>query len=272
MSASVLRRDWAYHYCIATLYFNSELSPPYVRFLFNLLERITFGGGRSAKFILNSGVGFFPSVALAEEDTSNFYVAGKLGASLMDIDDIKNTSGVANPARMNVGSEENTIFAAGVAAGYDWFLKGAPIRTEAEYMFRSAFDYDPNPTFVNAGTPTRADTEIITHTFLVNAFYDFKTETKFTPYIGGGLGFSVKDVDGALITLSTGAVSNDDHISVDFVWNIGGGIGYAINKRLSLDFGFRYLELQDVGYGDPAAFTAFEHNSHEFLLGLRHQF
>jgi len=222
--------------------------------------------------ILMSALVLIPSIANADGERSNFYVSGKLGASFMDIDDIKNTSGVVRPARINIDYEDDTVFAAALAGGYDWSGQGVPIRTEIEYTFRSGFDYDPNPTFVNAATPSRAESDFNAHTFLINAFYDLKNGSEFTPYVGGGFGMALNHSDVTYTNLATGESEEAEETALDIAGHVGGGVGYTINERTTLDLGYRYLWLGDVEYGPSADVTAFDHNAHEVLLGLRYHF
>lgn len=124
--------------------------------------------------------------------------------------------------------------------------------------------------------------------FLANLYYDFDTRSRFTPYIGLGLGFTHN-------TTTKGSVPNDPcgcftdvTIAGASKWSVAGalmtGFSYNVRDRLHLDAGYRYLYLGEahtgqmtgtitavqpgaVADGDPAVKDMW---AHEFRVGLRY--
>ena len=87
---------------------------------------------------------------------------------------------------------------------------------------------------------------------MVNGFYDVENKTPFTPYIGGGIGFANVDLD-----------SEDDRV---FAYQLGIGVGYAIDEVITLDLGYRYFATSDPEFlGGIKA----EYSSHNLLVGIR---
>ena len=95
------------------------------------------------------------------------------------------------------------------------------------------------------------------NTLLFNVFYDIPTNTRFTPFIGAGVGLShikgkYETVDSDLSTYT------ENHKKVNFAWQIGAGVSYALSGTVNLDLAYRYThygkaKLQSYSGCDPEA-------------------
>ena len=100
--------------------------------------------------------------------------------------------------------------------------------------------------------------------FMVNGYYDFDTGTPWTPYIGIGIGFanvSANDLTVAGIDIG----SDDDTV---FAYQVGAGLGYAINNTTTMFVDYRYFATEDPDFSGTEA----EVDSHNISLGLRYSF
>lgn len=102
-----------------------------------------------------------------------------------------------------------------------------------------------------------------------NVYYDFVNDTKWTPYIGVGLGGVNVAADS--IKAAGANVANDD----DFVLAYQGiaGVSYAVNEQLSLRGDYRFLRTEAATWKlDPAfnsgAFSSGRYESHSVLVGF----
>jgi len=124
-------------------------------------------------------------------------------------------------------------------------------------------------------------TEVKTNTFMLNGYYDIKTETAFSPYVGFGFGYGEIDIKSA----SYGAMPAGYSIRGSFkdnslVWNIGAGASYAMNDKLSFDVGYRYTGFGwingDLAYNENGPVSTVtekgDFSSHEILAGVRYSF
>jgi len=120
----------------------------------------------------------------------------------------------------------------------------------------------------------------------VNAYYDFHNDSSFTPYFGGGLGlaFINTDADFGVTNSATPAdtwvKSIGSQTETNFAWNLGAGVGYAINDMFTVDLGYRFTSLggaetkwgkDDVG-GDWMQGKTDNVYMHQVALGLRINF
>jgi opacity protein-like surface antigen len=119
---------------------------------------------------------------------------------------------------------------------------------------------------------------------LANLYYDFNMGSRFTPYLGLGLGFAHNRTKAGTISDScgcTGVIEEGDqrHVAAAAM----AGFSVALRDRLHLDAGYRFMYLGEVATGpirattiapvatvvsnDPSVESI---HSHEFRVGLRY--
>ena len=109
--------------------------------------------------------------------------------------------------------------------------------------------------------------ELESQSLFLNAYYDIDTGTKFTPYVGGGIGYA--KIEGSM-SMPGMNISEDD---TNFAWQLGAGVAYAVNKNISVDFGYRYTDMGDLTANIyPTEKFKIDVDSHELLLGVRYTF
>jgi len=205
--------------------------------------------------------------------SNNFYVGIKAGTAFMNVDDMSNTSDIANPAAINNDSEDDAVLILGGTVGYNWETHGAPIRTELEYSYRHDFSYDADPTYISAATPTRMTSQLSSHAVMANVYYDIKTKSKFTPFIGGGIGVSRNKTQSDVTVIATNAPAKASTTKNNFAWNLGAGVGYQLTDAITLDASYRYVDLGKAVWGTPTMeITGQDLTSHEVTIGLRYAF
>ena len=127
---------------------------------------------------------------------------------------------------------------------------------------------------------------------MANAYADLGTYAGFTPYVGGGLGYSLirwGDLDGSAYCVgaacpTTAAVGTSLHGGEDnwrFTYALMAGVAYDISKNLKLDVGYKYRHIQG---GDMFGWNAADSaagasgvqgrdkgfDTHEVKVGLRY--
>ena len=68
--------------------------------------------------------------------------------------------------------------------------------------------------------------EMQTKSLFLNAYYDFENSTNFTPFLGGGLGYSNIDVNYKPSDVEI--INDDDDV---FSYQVSGGVSYAFNDQ-----------------------------------------
>lgn len=172
---------------------------------------------------------------------------------------------------IGLGSHSENVFGAGLAVGYDFGLYSAmPVRAELEYAtFTEAKGSASGRTL---GLAYNASGKVDVDTLFLNAYYDFRNETRFTPYLGAGLGMSFVSMKG-----SDSGNDYGKHEETNFAWNVGLGCAYILTEGISLDLGYRYADLGEaktgsLGVHGVSALKTDEVTMHQFMLGARFSF
>ena len=181
-------------------------------------------------------------------------------------------------------------FAGEITAG----VKIDNFRAELEVAIRSASedDYDihngplniPMPGIGQLAVPTEIENSIsVRHnSYLANFFYDFDFGTKWTPYVGAGVGFGVYrqkatveiDIDEDLLMAGLGQIppallefEREIEVANDtlyrFEWQVSAGVAYNFNENWALDLGYRF---NSSTVGGEFVYA------HEVKLGARYSF
>jgi opacity protein-like surface antigen len=97
--------------------------------------------------------------------------------------------------------------------------------------------------------------------YLVNGWYDFANTSRFTPYVGGGIGYARdKGIANGLATGTTTSAGDDA-----FVYQLGGGVAYKLCNNWALTADYRYINtntFKNIG----------ESISSEYRAGVRYSF
>jgi opacity protein-like surface antigen len=153
-------------------------------------------------------------------------------------------------------------FAAGLALGYHLTER---FRLEGELMYQSN-DFSNLASAVNQGSGV-ATGERIRASFLFNGYYDFKNQTRFTPYLTAGVG-------GYHLEFKSSAYAYSPRNNFDVAYQVGAGVNYKICDRFGLDLKYRYfsgaepqMKSLDNQFG-----KVFDVGDHQLMAGLRFSF
>lgn len=209
----------------------------------------------------------FCAAGVSAANAGNIYLSEKLSfgfttASNLTLD-IPGTT-------MSGTDETGDTFGSNTAVGYDFGKVGAGnIRTELEFGFGESSDYNTTNTHASANG-AKLDIHANALTVMANAYYDFDTGTKFSPYLGFGLGYTHVSVDTTPEDgIDTAKINHDG-----FVWNLGAGVSYNIDENWAVDLGYRW-----INFGNFSGKTKVNQHElagrlyeHEVLLGARYRF
>ena len=98
---------------------------------------------------------------------------------------------------------------------------------------------------------------------LANGYYDFINAGPFTPFLSAGIGIAEVEVSKITIPGSSYYLTGDDDIV--FAYQLGAGIGFAVNKQVTLDFKYRYFATSDPEF----EIASTEFSTHNFYAGIR---
>lgn len=195
---------------------------------------------------------------------SGFYLSARGGPSFMG----KTSNDIKLPAAgltFDVESEHGVGTAVAGSVGYKmrWGL-----RLEGEVAWRR----NSISRFRVVGVGVPASGSVSSLAGMANIFYDFDNSSRWTPYVGGGLGIARVSINKAAIAVGGGlALANDS--ATAFAYQAGGGVMFEVFPRLNLMLDVRYFGTR------PVTFT---HNfggsfrrstsSVDVSVGLKYQF
>jgi len=150
----------------------------------------------------------------------------------------------------------------GIVGGYDF----GRYRLEGELTYRkNEVDHVEIHSW-GQGNMT-GDGDITSKSFLVNGYFDFENKTRFTPYMGFGLGLA----NIAFNNIKAKGIDLVDDDSSALAAQLAVGCSYSINKLLSVDLGFRYFFTDELEVTNKFGHdvSADSYKSHSFMGGLR---
>ncbi len=117
----------------------------------------------------------------------------------------------------------------------------------------------------------------------LNGYYDFRSASKFTPYVGVGIGLSRLEAS-AGISDGEGIGAMIKEKETKFSWQIGAGVSYAVSQKMAVDLGYRYVDYGEIKGSFPFSETdgsyvadeidtlKVDSAANEIYIGLRYAF
>lgn len=115
------------------------------------------------------------------------------------------------------------------------------------------------------------DATLSSYAVLANVYYDIDTNTKFSPYVGAGLGFGRLSLEWEY----TDFVDYEKETFKDsaFAWQIGAGFTYQLSETVDLDVGYRHMMYGDFEKKDSEGDKLkAKLDADEFSIGVRFAF
>lgn len=179
-------------------------------------------------------VGLFLIATTGSACAAGPYIGFAGGASLFHDADEKISGFTIDTAKYKTG------YGFDAAAGYNF----DPVRVEFEYGYRKA-ELD-----------AVGDANLKVMSYMLNGYYDIKTSTVFTPYVGAGIG------------LLHGETTGDVEDTV-FGYQVAVGTAIVLDKHVALDFSYKF---QSAGSDFSKNGLSLEYMSSSFFGGVRFNF
>ncbi len=217
----------------------------------------------------------FPAVSQATPIHPGPYVSGFIGGSALTNTDVTTTD-FSTGGTFNERVRFDPSINIGGTGGFDFGV----IRLEGELSYK----HGEISSVTSHNAATGATSEFVSTdgslgalAMMANAFIDLHNYSPITPYIGGGIGFAalhLSDTFGTNISatpITRGLVYDHDDDTV-FAYQAGGGLEVALNRRLSLDLGYRYFATSKARFDRTLISTSMKFESHNGAVGLRVKF
>ena len=168
------------------------------------------------------------------------YVSGNLGVSMPSNSYI--TDSTIPGGKMNI--ESHSGLALGVAVGYG-FANNTRIEGEIAYTKNDLNE----ASLLGVDVDLTGDTSSLA--LLLNGYYDFTNESQFTTSITAGLGVANVELNDFNVPGSGLPSTNDD--DTVFAYQVGLGVGYAVNEKVIVDVKYRYFGTSDLQFDTAEA-------------------
>ncbi len=195
-----------------------------------------------------------PSAAWAQDKP--WYVAGGLGASFLNDVDTTDSTG------FTITTDFDTGFLGTGAFGRSF----GNFRAEGEVFYNT----NDVSTVSALGISLAGSGDVSTTGLMVNGYYDFETNSKWRPYIGGGIGGANVSVN-SLSVLGFLLADDDDTV---FAYQVKVGVAYEFSPAWAGTLGYRFFATEDPDFDAPdgTPFSTDGIQAHVIELGVRFRF
>ncbi|GAM08850.1 outer membrane protein PagN [Geobacter sp. OR-1] len=210
-----------------------------------------------------------PAISGAAPPKPGAYASAFLGVTMAQDTDV-NTDVFASPPSFRDRVEFDPGVFLGGTGGYDFGY----LRLEGELSYKHS--EMKNITDRDTGVRYRSvDGNLGVFAFMANGFIDLHNDTPITPYFGGGIGVAtlyLSDTTGIDNSGTRQTLYLKDNDSV-FAYQVGAGMEVALNRRISLDLGYRYFGTARATFNeDWFQSTDLKYESHNVTAGVRFKF
>ena len=209
-----------------------------------MFKKLLFCGGIALTSVFAP---VFADIAKAEENKGWYFTAGAGINDIQDTDWEYTTGGTKYTGEQKYDGG----FSSEVGFGYDF---GNRWRTELTWT-RDAGDLDA-VTVDNAGVSVTGDFDVRIDAIGLGAYYDLSEDTKFTPYIGGGIGWAkVTTEDGTIAGVNVEGGSEE---ALGYQFKVGGSYSLDDSKDVYIEGGYAGTEditSNDVKYSNIGAWV-----------------
>jgi opacity protein-like surface antigen len=183
---------------------------------------------------------------------------------------------------VGLGWDSSMLFGLGVGYRFNDWVR---FDVTGEYRGKSNFHGSDNVRFTGGSGVHNYFGSKSEWVVMTNAYVDLGTWYSVTPYLGAGVGAANIRIsgfrdDGFIPSGPTNSTTYaEDADKWNFAWALHAGVTYRVTQSMSVDFGYRYLNLGNATTGATRAFDGsfvnggpFTFNnvySHDLKLGIR---
>ena len=203
------------------------------------------------------------SVSTVAYSAPGLYIGGNFGLAFLNETELDSYD-YPNGSDVNVNADNGLSF--GGVVGYA-FENGYRIEGEVDYQ-KNDFD-KMEVSYLGVSETFFLKGNITSLAVFVNGYYDFKNESRVTPFIGAGLGFAniaVSDYNYADSALAYDEDERDD--DTVFAYQFSAGVGFEVTESITLDLRYRYVATENVEIDG----ATLDYSSNIISTGIRFSF
>lgn len=172
-------------------------------------------------------------------------------------------------------------FVGGAGVGYVWSPHWRTDFTVDVHSIMHTQQQGSGVVDIGTGTPesvwVQDKTKMESTILLLNAYYDFRTGSPWTPYIGAGLGFAVNQLTQSYVLQADTVDESASQRSTDVAFAAAAmvGVSYDFSSFFAIDVNYRFMHIGGSqvtlgGEGTPASTVEIgDINEHQIRAGFR---
>jgi OmpA-OmpF porin, OOP family len=214
--------------------------------------------GKAAVFLGLAVLGLMSTQARAQQ-TPGWYIGAQVGwTGLRDASSSFTSGGVTLPFT----TSSSGGIGGGFTAGFEWPFG---MRLEGEATLRRN-DYSTFTTPIMAGSFALSG-NTVSMALMVNALYDFLPHSRWTPYLGAGIGIASFGIDNIGPT-ALGIPGTSDTLW-QFAYQGIAGIKFAWTPQVSIDLNYSYFAMPNATFNTSSTTQLkSQYGSNNVMLGI----
>lgn len=203
-----------------------------------------------------------PSLSAAAAGRPGPYFTGFIGSSFA-----RDTTVSGFDSNLPGSYSDRVTFDPGIYVGGTGGFDFGFLRLEGELSYRHA---NIDTITENSAPFPNVDGNLGVFATMVNVFFDLHNASPVTPYAGGGIGMASLHLSDTT-SLGNKLLYEDSNDTV-FASQVGAGMDLAINRRFSLDLGYRYFMTEKAHLGGNSISSDLRFESHNAMVGFKMKF
>ena len=114
----------------------------------------------------------------------------------------------------------------------------------------------------SSSSSSGGEEKVNSYSVLKNFIHDFRNNSRYTPYLGFGIGWSYLDVESSLDGINDGVGA--------FTYQAIGGVAATVSRAVDLIVEYRFLGTSEVELDDFGSTIAYE--THNLFFGLKYEY
>jgi opacity protein-like surface antigen len=195
------------------------------------------------------------------------YVGLRLTGGQSMVEDITATG--LTGALVENNTEDPTAAAGGV---FGYRFADVPLRLEGELSHRFRMDLDLRD---NGGQGTGFENNLSSTYALLSAAWEIRTDSAWTPFVGGSVGWARNTSDIERTNLTTNAVTSTETSTDNLALGVMLGVDYELSRHWGTELAYRYLDMGKVESGQLSGgeqIDADTYVSHDLMFSVLYRF
>jgi opacity protein-like surface antigen len=154
-----------------------------------------------------------------------------------------NSGIICGDAFCDTGGSVNKIGSSSIIGGGVGYRFAPNVRGDVTLGYRGGYKLDDTEP---GGANARVKADITSLALMANGYYDFATSSKWSPYLGAGLGYAQNKADNPTASFGGVTIHVPGGTASGLAWALTAGLSYQLSGQYVLDIAYRYVDLGKI--------------------------